>query len=598
MAPSSPHVLLQRSKSGVKAPSSTPRRPLHREHSAKAGASRTLHFDDAASETLEPAVSAPLAKTHEAISTLEPSIAGAPYPVSECVQPDPVSRTKSRTWDPILQRSADVPKSVVLVPAEENPPPSPTLPSSAPGHDAPFALALQAERDAHAATRRDLEKMAEAKESEERARRAAEARATAAAHAASNAAETASVAEEASSRVADEVQRLKAQVAAQRFAALAARHAHGSMHSSAGSDLSAQGTQLAISAGDASPPEVAPSPTVHTAAEQLRLSATTEAAHERIAILTSQVAQLEAAAATAAAAHEEHAVETANKVAALEKALLLLGGAKPTDGHTAALQQANVATFASGLGARAGERRPSAQGGGRARTTHLRSIYRHLMCWLIAALALALGTIGTSERPADVELTVSPSAPIPGDLPAHAGGHMNHLNLPPDGSATSPLGQLLRGVRPAARGLTRDVPESVAGKRHSSRRAADKPTERPRGHAKKGRRVDEEALAAEEALKAALSNHEANEEGLLSGLLRLPAAPLQLALAACTSLGAAAMLARAQWRYPLLGGALVALGLIEFGETVSGLVTTPEAAVRDGERDGERKEQGTWSSTR
>ena len=44
--------------------------------------------------------------------------------------------------------------------------------------------------------------------------------------------------------------------------------------------------------------------------------------------------------------------------------------------------------------------------------------------------------------------------------------------------------------------------------------------------------------------------------------------------------------------------ALVALGLIEFGETVSGLVTTPEAAVRDGERDGERKEQGTWSSTR
>ena len=55
-------------------------------------------------------------------------------------------------------------------------------------------------------------------------------------------------------------------------------------------------------------------------------------------------------------------------------------------------------------------------------------------CWLIAALALALGTIGTSERPADVELTVSPSAPIPGDLPCpwkvlHRGVHDGQVTL-------------------------------------------------------------------------------------------------------------------------------------------------------------------------
>ena len=60
----------------------------------------------------------------------------------------------------------------------------------------------------------------------------------------------------------------------------------------------------------------------------------------------------------------------------------------------------------------------------------------------------------------------------------------------------------------------------------------------------------------------------------LAALLRLPVlAPTHLALAAASWCAAAAGLRRCGWRYPVVGGALVSLGVQEVVETVSAILS-------------------------
>ena len=51
--------------------------------------------------------------------------------------------------------------------------------------------------------------------------------------------------------------------------------------------------------------------------------------------------------------------------------------------------------------------------------------------------------------------------------------------------------------------------------------------------------------------------------------LRLPAAPTQLVLAFVSWVSAAVFLRRTRWRFPVCGGALVALGMQEVAETLA-----------------------------